>query len=440
MVYGERSLSLHHSHAIRIAFAVAALGFAAACMPRPTEPLDLPADFPSEKPYFVRVPRPANWSMMNGVRNPPKAFEQVRRWGPYLDLRQSDLSGLDLSARAGDLFKGIFDTETKWPAARPPEFDPVRILEANRNPGFGIRAVHERGITGKGVSVAVIDTPFLLDHEEYGDRLRYYGEVNAGNVEANFHGTLVTSILAGRTCGVAPGADIYYVGSHLAALRQGARPDATYYARAVEMLLEVNARLPRERRIRVISISAGWGVANPGYRAMRRACRKAEAAGVFVVSGNMAADTEPGMWFWGLDRRTMDDPDDPGAYSPVSWKSWISQVAGRDGFEQDDERRLRKAGKGARAPEILLVGEGPRTVAGPFGRASYGFYTLGGWSSVLPQIAGLYALACEARPDLTPAAFWRAALATGDPVPVDAGWATYAGKRVNPARLIESLR
>lgn len=431
---------MSHRHPIRIVVVVAFLGFAAACSPRPADLPELPADFPSEKPYIVRVPRPANWSKIDGGRNPPKAFEQVRRWGPYFDLRQTDLGGLDLSSRAGDLLKAVFDTETKWPATLPPEFDPVRILEANKNPGFGIRAVHASGITGKGVSVAVIDTPLLLDHEEYEDRLRYYGEVNAGNVEANFHGTLVASILAGRTCGVAPGADIYYIGSHLIALEEGAKPDATYYARAIEMLLEVNARLPRERRIRVISISAGWGEENPGFRAMSRACRKAKAAGVFVVSGNMAFNTEPGVWFWGLDRRTMDNPDDPGACSPVSWKSWVSQVAGRDGFEKDYERRLRSAGKGAKAPEILLVSEGPRTVAEPFGRASYGFHILGGWSSVLPQIAGLFALACEARPDLTPEAFWRAALATGDPMPVDAGWATYAGKRVNPARLIASLR
>lgn len=94
---------------------------------------------------------------------------------------------------------------------------------------------------------------------------------------------------------------------------------------------------------------------------------------------------------------------------------------------------------GASAPEFLLVSEGPRTVAGPFGRTSYGFYPLGGWSSILPQIAGLYALACEAEPGITPEAFWRAALATGEPMPVDAGWATHAGKRVVPARLIENL-
>ena len=35
------------------------------------------------------TPRPADWSSIPGVRKPPQAFEQARRWGPYFDLRQT---------------------------------------------------------------------------------------------------------------------------------------------------------------------------------------------------------------------------------------------------------------------------------------------------------------------------------------------------------------
>jgi hypothetical protein len=35
--------------------------------------------------------------------------------------------------------------------------------------------------------------------------------------------------------------------------------------------------------------------------------------------------------------------------------------------------------------------------------------------------------------------FWRAALATGDPVTIPAENAAYRGKRVNPARLFEAI-
>ena len=400
--------------------------------------LPLPTDFPSEKPYFIRVPAQADWSKMNWIRRPPPAFELAHKWGPFFDLRQVDLSRLDLMDHAQDLLTSFFDTETKWPEELPAGFDPGKILDVNRNPSLGLRELHARGFTGKGVSVAVIDTPFLLNHEEYADRLRFYGEVNALG-EANFHGTLVTSILAGRACGVAPEAEIYYVGNrnYDIAPKDGATvPNAAHIAKAIDALLEANAQLPREKRIRVISISAAWGPKNPGFKAANKAVRKAAEAGIFVVSGNITVEHEPGFWFWGLDRAASDSPGEPVAYRVLSWKDWISQIAGRDGFEKFYEKRLKKAG----SPEFLLISEGPRTVAHPFGRSAYGFYPMGGWSSVMPYIAGLYALACQVKPEITPEVFWQAALATGDPMPIKTGWATYAGKRINPARLIESLR
>ena len=94
----------------------------------------------------------------------------------------------------------------------------------------------------------------------------------------------------------------------------------------------------------------------------------------------------------------------------------------------------------AKSPEFLVLPEGSKTVAHPGGPNEYGFYRMGGWSSIMPYIAGLYALACQVKPDVTPEVFWRAALATGDPIAVAGDKNKYSGKRVNPARLIEALR
>jgi hypothetical protein len=62
------------------------------------------------------------------------------------------------------------------------------------------------------------------------------------------------------------------------------------------------------------------------------------------------------------------------------------------------------------------------------------------WSSICPYIAGLYALACQVKPDITPETFWKAALATGDLVSVTRETKTYIGRIVVPVRLIDSLK
>jgi len=373
------------------------------------------------------------------LRKPLTSFDKARKWGPLYDLRQSDLSALDLSGRVTDLGNSFFDTVTKWPAVLPRGFDPAKILEVNRGPGLGLRDLQARGFTGRGVAVAVIDTPLLLDHVEYAGRVRYYGEVNGLGVPANFHGTLVTSILAGRACGVAPEAEIYYVGSHnydVDRAKGTMTPNAGHYAKALDLLLEVNGRLPRDKRIRVVSISSGWGPKNPGFRAMNRAVQRAAAAGIFVVSANIIGASGTGFWFWGFDRAGNEDPDSLASARVLGWREWITQVAGRDGFDKFYARSLGRAGN----IEFLIFPEGSKTVAQAGGRDEYGFYRMGGWSSVCPYIAGLYALACQVKPDITPAAFWRAALVTGDPAEVPAEKRTYPGRFVNPARLIESLR
>lgn len=54
-----------------------------------------------------------------------------------------------------------------------------------------------------------------------------------------------------------------------------------------------------------------------------------------------------------------------------------------------------------------------RTVASPTGNDDYVFYPHGGWSWCVPWLAGLYALACQVQPEVTPESFWTEALRTG---------------------------
>ncbi len=77
----------------------------------------------------------------------------------------------------------------------------------------------------------------------------------------------------------------------------------------------------------------------------------------------------------------------------------------------------------------------------PTGEEDYVFYRSGGLSWAIPYVAGLYALACQVDPEITPWTFWRTALATGDFVRGQSGGRVLRfGKVVNPAALMAKLQ
>jgi hypothetical protein len=109
---------------------------------------------------------------------------------------------------------------------------------------------------------------------------------------ARWHATAVASIAAGKTVGVASEADLYFVGLGMiwsreplgnlfVALRRAAHTGMPMPL-AIRRILAMNQRPPRDRKIRVISISVGGG----GEAAIAEARR----AGVFVS----ALDLNPG--------------------------------------------------------------------------------------------------------------------------------------------------
>jgi len=354
-----------------------------------------------------RTPPPADYSFMrrlpvvfpplSGVIDTPhSAFE--------LDLRHKDLTQVDLRPQIHALLgKADFDSRPTWPPPprMAPGFVPVTIMELGKNPGLGVRHLHEGGITGRGISVGVVDQSLLRNHFEYRDRIRHYEEIQPLDrfaPQATMHGSAVVSILAGRTVGVAPEADVYYVGASLfqGGLSRlfGQGRQFRWYAQAAERLLEINRTLPAGNRIRVISMQVGWSPKESGYDAITRVVQDAEAQGILVISSSIE-DTR-GLCFHGLGRPPLADPEDADSYEPGSW--W------KDDFLADGGRLRREA---------ILVPMDSRTTAAPNGPDDYVFYRTGGWSWSIPYIAGLYALGVQVDPELDPETFWRLAVATG---------------------------
>lgn len=340
-----------------------------------------------------------------------------------MDLRHYDLRKADLADRLRDLVHAIFDIHTKWPKDLPKGFDPEKSMELGKNPGLGIRGLHEKGITGKGVGIAIIDQTLLVDHVEYKDQLRHYDQLgeDAEYSTASMHGPAVASIAVGKSVGVAPRADLYFISPGWKIVK--GQVDFASLAASVDRIVAINQQLPKDRKIRVLSMSIGWDKNSIGYGAIVKSVNSAKKQGIFVVSSSIR-DTYSGFFFHGLGRDPLADPESPRSYGPGSW--WGGKYY--------------QTGIIVGGLEALLIPMDSRTTAAMSSSVDYAFYPEGGWSWCAPYIAGLYAMACQVRPSVTPESFWKAALATGDTVTLSNDGKTYSfGKIVNPAKIMEAL-
>jgi len=338
-----------------------------------------------------------------------------------MDLRSYDLSALDLSGSMSDLLYATFDDRTTWPPEdRMPEgFDWQLIMELGKDPGLGIRSLHAQGITGRGVGIAIIDQTLLVDHEEYVNQLRLYEETD--DVidrwsESQLHGAAVASIAVGKTVGVAPEADLYYI----ATARGFTNNSFSYLARSIQRILEVNEQLPPERKIRVISMSLHWKEGVEGYDELMAAVGEAKDAGMLIVCANI--EQIYGFKFNGLGRFPLADPDAFESYEPGLF--WA------DDFYE-----------GERHSDRLLVPMDSRTTASPTGQSEYVFLREGGVSWSIPYITGLYALAAQVDPEITLELFWSLAMETGRTIELKHdGETIQLGPIVDPVALIGKLQ
>lgn len=343
-----------------------------------------------------------------------------------VDLRSTDVSKLDLSDRKDDLMHADFDSKTKWPNSLPKEFNTETIMNYGKDPGLNINKLHEKGITGKGVGIAIIDQALLTDHEEYKDRLKLYEEIHARG-EASMHGSAVSSIAVGKNVGVAPEADLYYIAVDPSTLNSNNEMsmDFTYIAKAINRILEINKTLPNDKKIRVISTSIGWNVDQKGFKEVDDAVKMAQKQNILVVSSNL--NQYYSVNFEGLGRDPLSNPDDINSYTPgIYWgKDFYSNYAS---FEE-------------KTNNTIMVPMDSRCTASPTGTSDYAFYRNGGASWTIPYISGLYALSCQVKPDITPEMFFKEAISTGSVKDIEKDGQKYKlGTIINPEKLIEKLQ
>ncbi len=258
-----------------------------------------------------------------------------------------------------------FNEKTKFSDPTPAR----KILEMAKEPPLGIRQLHQMGLTGKGVNVAIIDQPLALDHPEYRERILSYKSFCDPSQVSSMHGPAVMSLLAGKTIGTAPESSVIF------AAVPSWEGDAEYAARALDWILEENNKLPIDKKIKFVSVSAAFGWRKfKSAEKWTKSVQKAQKDGVCVVECTKENRFVSPMW---VDPKTNEFkygyPNEP------------QSEAGHEPYD------------------LVFAPNSIRTVAESYDNKQFGFtyWGMGGLSWAIPYVVGLLALSQQANPNLS---------------------------------------
>lgn len=341
------------------------------------------------------------------------------------DLLKEDFSNVDIN-----ILKTIdFDTETIWPEKEslPKDFDPEKLLEEGKNPGLGIEELHEQGITGKGVVVAIIDQKLDTSHQEYKDSIIDYIEYDGvEKQEISMHGPAVASLLVGKYCGVAPGAKLIYKAV------PADRKNLLLEAQALNDIIEKNKTVLRNEKVKIVSCSFAYNLNNNEEYLDEwiKSLKKAKESGVFVID---VGHNEPGANPSGADisfigTGTSENKNDFENYLPWLYKNKeneeIKKVFANENIEEIlnkiresrkdlanilDEELINiikkqldyKKNESNKNLKKISIPSDYRTMASSWNKeGQYMYNGRGGISWSVPYVAGLFALILQVDPNI----------------------------------------
>ena len=347
----------------------------------------------------------------NFVQTSPSGYAS-----PFLQLERFDLSDYDL-AKMNPLFVS-FDEYTRWPedvAKLPQNFNPQNFMEQRKNPGLGIRRLHRQNLAGHGRAVAVIDGFLLCDHLEYHENLKGYERICSDDLGRGASGGTLVSAFVGKTCGVAPFADVYYFSAQQ--MENGQRTQR-YYAQALQKVCDIHEELLQKGKNGIDTVCILWGITSPvfqqdeGVSEMKKALERAKNLNIWVNSGDLKFEGK--LWSEGrIHCSYSGDLDNPMDYE-------VMPNAPKIPLEVSEFLRNR-----------LCFPAGGRTVAVDDRLDAYMFSAPGFY--LKPYECGLFVLARSIKNDLTAEEFWQLGLETGD-------YRAGVGVIVNPQKLIDALR
>ncbi len=291
---------------------------------------------------------------------------------PYDDIRWKDLYNIGHLIDSTMIRTFWFNEKTVWPDEYVDYA--ATVLEMGKNPGLGIRSLHQQGITGKGVNVAIIDQNICLDHPEFVGKVTKYHDVgcNQPKNESSMHGPAVLSLLVGEKIGTAPEARVFF------AAAPSWTADAKYQADALLWIVEENKKLPVNEKIRVVSLSGS--PSGPGSPFTKNNADWDSARVIAEQEDILILDCTRDH---GITAPCYYDIHNPDILSKVSlgWPEWIISL---------DSTRL-------------YVPTSLRSLAEEYekGKCAYQFDGQGGLSWAEPYLAGVMAMGWQLKPELS---------------------------------------
>ncbi|MBI9050822.1 MAG: S8/S53 family peptidase [Anaerolineaceae bacterium] len=291
-------------------------------------------------------------------------FQDVR----FMDLRESTdvLDAIMMESLT-------FDQATVWPVQN--EALAEQTLNLGMNPGMGVREVHQQGITGEGVNVAIIDQPLGLEHPEYLGKITKYYDVGTHTPlnQSSMHGPAVTSLLVGNNIGTGPGANVYFVAA------PSWKADAQYYADALLWIIDENRKLSENEKIRVVSVSAAPSGEGSPFTKNNDAWD--DSVKLAIEEGLLVLDCSNERRVFNPCYYDLHDPDNMETCEP--------------GWPVDVDYRINR--------KLILIPTSRRTVAETYYEGNYYYqYTgVGGASWAPPYLAGVLALGWQINPLLS---------------------------------------
>lgn len=296
-------------------------------------------------------------------------------WGfSYLDLSAHDLSKVSLEL----LSKVAFSSTTIWPTQSklPKGFNPQSILNYTSTTSNTVINLHNQGIDGEGITIAVIDNRFQGEnHIEFVNaNLIKCTLSNAEIGDYHFHMEDVLAKLCGKNLGIAPKSKILYY---------EVSDEEDCSLDVLNALKNIKTRILNGEKIRIINYSYSLTDDDNPFIYQQECIKLVEE--LKQLNCELVDSTRFGEQFFCCGTNFLNGKDEIDDYKPASF------AKGKP-YENKVKDKINILCSGRTIPEFCTIN-------------GYKYESIDCFSWTIPQAVGYYALCLQVNPNLTFKAF-----------------------------------